>query len=252
MQGAPRLAASAALRAGAGYVLLASTGGAAPPSARQDPVEAVSVALVGDGTLGKEQLARCAAVVIGPGLSLDEETRELLRQLLSGLGVATVYDAGALQPDFLAATTGGSDSERPLPVLTPHDGEFARIVGRPAGPDRIADVRQAAVDLNAVVLLKGPTTVIAHPDGRALLSTAGDERLATAGTGDVLAGTIAAGLAGGLDPFLAAGLGAELHGRAAQLGAARGLVAGDLPPLIVEVLSGDRAPDRQPAATRMD
>jgi NAD(P)H-hydrate epimerase len=121
-------------------------------------------------------------------------------------------------------------------VLTPHDGEFARVTGAAPGPDRIGAARSAAAELGAVVALKGPTTVVAHPDGRALISTAGDKRLASAGTGDVLAGLIGAGLAGGLDPFLAAGLGAELHGRAARVGFDRGFVASDLPPLVAQLL----------------
>lgn len=122
-------------------------------------------------------------------------------------------------------------------VLTPHDGEFRVLTGRLPGPDRIADCRRAAAGLGAIVLLKGPTTVVAHPDGRVLLSTAGDERLATAGSGDVLAGLIAAALAGGLEPLEAAALGAELHGIGACTGYRVGLVAGDLPSLIAEALS---------------
>jgi NAD(P)H-hydrate epimerase len=87
------------------------------------------------------------------------------------------------------------------------------------------------------VLLKGPTTVVAHPDGRVLLSVTGDQRLATAGTGDVLAGIIAAGIAGGLDPFLAAGIGAELHGTAGLAGYRVGMTSGDLPSQVAAVLS---------------
>ena len=133
------------------------------------------------------------------------------------------------------------DGDDPQPevrhVLTPHDGEFRVLTGRLPGSDRVADCRRAAAALGAVVLLKGPTTVVAHPDGRVLLSIAGDQRLATAGSGDVLAGVIATGLAGGLDPLTAAALGAELHGQASLLGYRVGLVAGDLPSLVAEALS---------------
>jgi ADP-dependent NAD(P)H-hydrate dehydratase / NAD(P)H-hydrate epimerase len=113
-------------------------------------------------------------------------------------------------------------------VLTPHDGEFARLAGHPPGDDRLAAARGLAASTGAVVLLKGPTTVVAHPDGRALLSTAGDARLATAGTGDVLSGVIGALLAQGVPAFEAAASGAWLHGRAAMRGPRRGLVASDV------------------------
>ena len=92
----------------------------------------------------------------------------------------------------------------------------------------IRPARRLAAASNAVVLLKGPTTVVAEPGGAALLVTAGDARLATAGTGDVLSGVIAALVARGLDPFRAAASGAFLHGRAATLGPADGLVASDV------------------------
>jgi NAD(P)H-hydrate epimerase len=94
-----------------------------------------------------------------------------------------------------------------------------------------------AAAVGAVVLRKGSTTVVAHPDGSVLVSTAGDQRLATAGSGDVLAGIIAAGLAGGLNPLPAAGLGAELHGLAGCAGYQVGTTAGDLPSQVATVLS---------------
>ncbi len=122
-------------------------------------------------------------------------------------------------------------------VLTPHDGEFAALTGSPPGTDRIAAARHLAADVGAVVLLKGPTTVVAHPDGRVLLSDTGDARLATAGTGDVLAGVVGALCAMGVEPFLAAGMAAFCHSRAADLGWRQGLVAGDLPGLLPEVIS---------------
>ena len=113
-------------------------------------------------------------------------------------------------------------------VLTPHDGEFVRLAGHEPGPDRIAAARSLASASGAVVLLKGPTTVVAHPDGRVRLSISGDARLATAGTGDVLSGIIGALLAQGVDALDAAAAGAWLHGRAAQGGPPRGLVASDV------------------------
>jgi ADP-dependent NAD(P)H-hydrate dehydratase / NAD(P)H-hydrate epimerase len=97
-------------------------------------------------------------------------------------------------------------------------------------------VREAARDLGAVVLLKGPTTIVAEPGGAVLLARAGDARLATLGSGDVLAGVIAALCAGGLDPFRAAAAGAFLHGWAAALGWRRGFVASDLLELLPSAL----------------
>jgi NAD(P)H-hydrate repair Nnr-like enzyme with NAD(P)H-hydrate dehydratase domain len=136
----------------------------------------------------------------------------------------------------------------PATVLTPHDGEFMRLSGHAPGDDRIAAARALAASSGAIVLLKGPTTVVAHPDGRVMLTTSGDERLATAGTGDVLAGIIGALVAQGLDPFPAAAAGAALHGAAAALGWRRGLVAGDLPELLPAALAGPGG--REPMRSR--
>jgi NAD(P)H-hydrate repair Nnr-like enzyme with NAD(P)H-hydrate dehydratase domain len=124
----------------------------------------------------------------------------------------------------------------PSTVLTPHEGEYARLLGAPPGPDRVEAARRLAAATGAVALLKGSTTVVAAPDGRVLLSTSGDARLATAGTGDVLAGMVGALCAQGLDPLRAAAGAASLHGAAAVLGWTRGLVAGDLPDLVPAVL----------------
>ena len=127
-----------------------------------------------------------------------------------------------------------------MPVLTPHDGEFTRLAGAAPGSDRIADVRRLAARVGAVVLLKGPTTVVAGPgpDAETLLVTAGSPRLATAGTGDVLAGVIGAFVARGVAPLHAAALAAHVHGGAASLGPPEGLVAGDLADLVARWLSG--------------
>jgi NAD(P)H-hydrate repair Nnr-like enzyme with NAD(P)H-hydrate dehydratase domain len=99
-------------------------------------------------------------------------------------------------------------------VLTPHAGEFARLTGKAVGLDRFADVRDLARETGCVVLLKGPTTIIAAPDGRLRVVTSGTASLATAGTGDVLSGFIAATIARGHEPLEGAALGAFLHGRA--------------------------------------
>jgi hydroxyethylthiazole kinase-like uncharacterized protein yjeF len=104
-------------------------------------------------------------------------------------------------------------------VLTPHAGEFARLTGSAVGPDRVAAAREAARKTNAIVLLKGHTTVVAAPDGRTLVNPARTAWPATAGSGDVLSGLIGALLAAGRDPFLAAGAAAFLHELAADLAA---------------------------------
>ncbi|HEY6532473.1 MAG TPA: ADP/ATP-dependent (S)-NAD(P)H-hydrate dehydratase, partial [Acidimicrobiales bacterium] len=125
----------------------------------------------------------------------------------------------------------------PTTVLTPHDGEFARLSGAAPGGDRISAARALAAATGAVVLLKGSATVVAAPVGDVLVSIAGDERLASAGTGDVLAGVIGAFLAQGLSPERAAAAGAFIHGRAGALGWPRGLVAGDLPAALPAALA---------------
>ena len=135
--------------------------------------------------------------------------------------------------------------EAPLVVLTPHDGEFAALDGAGPEADRFAAARGLARATGAVVLLKGPTTLVAHPDGSVLAADQGDARLATAGSGDVLTGLILGLLAQGLAPHRAAAAGAFLHGRAGDLAWRRGLVAGDLvdhlPAAFAEVAGGSIA-----------
>ena len=229
MEGAAALAAAGALRAGAGYV----RSSAAPGSL--GPVEVVHQALPADGwwLAMQREIDRFGALVIGNGLGTDATTATEVRSVVAASNIPTVVDA-----DGLTALAGAGEvgALRGLVgahvVLTPHDGEFARLAGSRPGPDRIGAARDLAERLGAVVLLKGGPTVVAHPDGRVLLATSGDARLATAGTGDVLAGIIGALCAQGLEPFLAAAAGADLHGRAAALGWRRGLVASDVAGLV--------------------
>jgi hydroxyethylthiazole kinase-like uncharacterized protein yjeF len=229
--GAPWLSATAALRVGAGNVRMAVPGASGwelPPSevySRLLPAEGWAAAAI-------EDARRCKAVVVGPGLGLDARTGAELRQLLAGVEAPVIVDADALTllgADAAAVLTGRSGQT----VLTPHDGEFERLAGSRPGADRVASVRRLAHETGAVVLLKGPTTVVAHPEGHALLAAAGSPALATAGTGDVLAGAIAAFVARGAHPFLAAAAAAHAHGAAARRHAAA-LVAGDLAELIPE------------------
>ncbi len=188
-----------------------------------------------------EAAAKCKAVVIGPGLGTEPETAEEIRAVVSGAPVPLVIDA-----DALTALGGAREARRLLEgrsapaVLTPHDGEYARIAGEPPGGDRLDAARRLAAATGAVVLLKGPLTAVAAPVASGpdvLLAGAGGPSLATAGSGDVLSGIIGALLARGLPAHEAAAVGAHLHGRAAALGPAEGLVAGDLPGLLARLLS---------------
>ncbi len=226
MTGAARLAASAARRVGAGLVTIAAKGNANLYRAG-DPGTMVDAAPLA------EQRAdiRRNAWLIGPGLGRDR-VPDLLPPLLAS-GRAVVVDA-----DALSACADRPDLLRGAAVLTPHAGEFTRVFG-PIGPDRLAATREAARATGAVVLLKGPDTVIAAPDGRAAINANAPPWLATAGAGDVLAGIITGLLAQGMPPFEAAAAGAWLHGAAGGI-AGEGLIAEDLLPAITGALAAAR------------
>ena len=238
MEGAAGLAATAALRAGAGYVRLSVPDGLV---GSEEPVVADEVVHLPIGLelfLEEEEQARFASMVVGPGLGTADEVADGVRRLVASSGPPLVVDG-----DGLTALAGyrADGSSRPL-VLTPHDGEYFRLTGRPPSPDRMAAARSLAADTGAVVLLKGPTTVVAAPDGRVLLAAAGDARLATAGSGDVLAGIIGALLARGAGPLEAAAAAAHVHGRLATASGLNeltptGVVAGDLSARLVSVLA---------------
>jgi ADP-dependent NAD(P)H-hydrate dehydratase / NAD(P)H-hydrate epimerase len=242
MNGAAALCARAAYRAGAGMVRLGVPGGAlaeAPTS------EAVSVSLGAEGWAGDalEVATRCQAVVVGPGLGRAEATASEVRRLVAESPVPVLVDADGLFA--LGQVSGEPLSGRSTVVLTPHDGEYARLMGAEPGPDRIGASRRLATRSHTVALLKGPTTAVASPDERVLLAMAGTPALATAGTGDVLSGVIGAMLSRGVDPHRAAALAAHVHGRAGARGPGEGLVAGDLPELVAGVLR-----DLRPAGAR--
>jgi NAD(P)H-hydrate epimerase len=237
MEGAAALVARGALRAGAGYVRHAGRGGPVPSM----PVEVVrtelperdwSRALI-DG------LDRFGALVLGNGLGTDDDTAaEVMAVLGAPLTIPIVVDADGLTA--LAGALGDAGSSVPLApqvVLTPHDGEFARLAGNSPGPDRLGATRDLATRLGCTVLLKGGPTVVAGANGQAMVVASGDARLATAGTGDVLAGVIGALAARGVDPFHAAAAGAFLHGEAAVLGWREGLVAGDVADHLPEAIA---------------
>jgi len=239
MTGAPGLCARAAYRAGAGMVRLGIPGG----DLAELPVsEAVGAPLPARGWVS-EALAmsqRCRALVVGPGLGRVESTVSDVREVVSRSELPVVVDADGLYALGTGDEIGAVVRGGPPAVLTPHDGEFARLAGASPPPDRIAATRALAEQAGAVVLLKGATTVVAAPGGYVLLATAGSPRLATAGTGDVLSGVIGAFIARGVEPHHAAALAAHVHGRAAELGPPEGLVAGDLADLVSTWLSGIR------------
>jgi NAD(P)H-hydrate epimerase len=250
MGGAAALACGGAQRAGAGYVRVSTPGGGGP-SAGQIGAEVVHVDLPEEGWAASvlDGLDRFGALLVGNGTGTGAATAEQIRTLVAGSSIPTVVDA-----DGLTALGADATSSSPTTVLTPHDGEYERLAGEPPGADRVEAARSLSRRTGAVVLLKGPATVVAHPDGRVLVSATGDARLATAGTGDVLAGVIAALCARGLEPFRAAAAGAFLHGLAADLGWRDGLVAGDviaLLPVAVERLLDGALDPRYPLVPRL-
>jgi hydroxyethylthiazole kinase-like uncharacterized protein yjeF len=239
MTGAAALCARSAYRSGAGMVRLGVPGG---DLSEAEASEAVSVELPASGwaTAALEAAQRCAAVVVGPGLGRRPSTAAEVRRLTEESPVPVVVDADGL---FALGQFDGDRSLQPRSavVLTPHDGEYERLTGRPPGPDRIDAARRLAAATGAVSLLKGPTTAVAGVDGRVRLGMTGTIKLATAGTGDVLSGVIGAMLSRGVAPLEAAALAAHVHGRAGARGPEEGLVAGDLPDLVSAVLSDLRA-----------
>jgi hydroxyethylthiazole kinase-like uncharacterized protein yjeF len=179
-------------------------------------------------------VGRFAAVAVGPGLggAGDPDLQFVVRTVVAEARPPLVLDAdglNALAGDF---TSLRSRATRGAPaVLTPHAGEYQRLMGAPVGGDRLAAARALAERSGAVVLLKGPGTVIASPEGAVVLNPTGGAALATAGSGDVLTGIVAGFLARGVDAFRAAAAAAWVHGRTAdRLVEANGpgLVAGDL------------------------
>lgn len=225
MLGAPTMSTTAAFRAGAGYVRLS-----VPGVDRLDaPLESVVVEVPAAGwdTPVVDEAHRFRALAVGPGLGRSPEAAASVRAVLAAVDVPVVLDGDALWSLGTDAAVILGARSAPT-VLTPHDGEYERLVGAPPGVDRVASARDLSRSTGAVVLLKGPTTVVADPDGTAYLVRSGDARLATAGTGDVLTGVVAAFLACGATPARAAAAAAHLHGRAASCCPARGAVAADV------------------------
>jgi NAD(P)H-hydrate epimerase len=192
--------------------------------AEDAPIEAVSTSLPRSGWSAEvlDGAERFKAAVAGPGLGRASD--EDVRRFVADVSIPVVVDGDGLTA--LGRDVG--NCARSSTVLTPHDGEFERLTGAFPADDRIASVRELAASAGCTVLLKGPATIVADPNGETRLVTSGDPRLASAGTGDVLAGVIAAFLAAGMPPLDAAACGAHVHGLAAMLGSPVGLVAGDV------------------------
>ncbi len=231
MTGAARMAARAAARIGAGLTTIAVPQEALPIyAAALTSIMAQPVATTQEFT---DLLAdtRLSGFLIGPGAGVNAATKARALAML-GTGRAVVLDADALSvfqddPAQLEHAIKGAC------VMTPHDGEFARLFD--ASGDKLARARKAARRCGAVVVLKGADTVIAAPDGRAIINSNAPATLATAGAGDVLSGIVLGLLTQGTDPFLAAAAAVWLHGAAAQSFGV-GLIAEDLPDLLPGVL----------------
>lgn len=231
--GAARLACRAGLRIGAGLVTLLT-----PPDSvlvNGAHLEAVMLRPFETDLELEDAASRVDAAVIGPGAGVNEGTVSNLFAL-ARTGAGLVIDADALtvfkdDPDELFHVLDRDD------VLTPHPGEFERVFKGllASAPERITATRQAAARAGAVVLLKGSDTVIAAPDGRAVVNGNGSSWLATAGSGDVLAGFIGGLIAQGLDSFDAACAAVWMHSEAAAA-FGPGLIAEDLPGLVPQVL----------------
>lgn len=240
--GAARLAARAGLRGGAGLVRVLCPPDAAPVLAVA--LEAVMLSPFESARDLAHQAEPMDAVVIGPAAGLGEKTVDNVLAL-AGTGAALVIDADALtvfkeRTDALFAVLDRDD------VLTPHEGEFERLFPGLLAEGRETAAHKAAQAAGGVVILKGHATVIAAPDGRLRVNRDGPPWLATAGTGDVLAGLTAALIAQRMDSFDAASAAVWIHAEAAR-GFGPGLISEDLPDLIPGVLS--RLFDRRDTAT---
>lgn len=245
-RGAALLAAEGALRAGAGLVTLASVEPVLAAASARLPECCLLPCIDGaEGGISPESLSllrrqKAAVLLAGPGLGYTAqstaraaETRTLIQQLLSSFAGCAVLDA-----DGLNAAAGLLSAGQPLPhpagalVLTPHPGEMARLTGLSTGAvnaDREGIARRFAQQWDAVVLLKGMRTIIAAPDGRCFVNPSGNPGLARGGSGDALAGILAALLACGLEAAEAASCAAWLHGAAADRAAAQRGEYGMLP-----------------------
>jgi NAD(P)H-hydrate epimerase len=250
--GAAVLSALGAMRAGAGVVRVAAAESVAARVAGAVPEvtwmsldeEAPGLIAPGGWRRVTAEAGDYDAVVIGPGLGSQPATQRRARQLVASLDMPAVVDADGL--NALADQPRWWQGLGASLVLTPHSGEFARLTGEPA-PDaddddaRSAAAAAAALRWNQVVVLKGAHTIVAEPGGELLRSDVATPTLATAGSGDVLAGAIGAFLASGAEPMAAAGCAVAVHGAAGLVAAERigrtGVMARDLANLLPEAIA---------------
>jgi NAD(P)H-hydrate epimerase len=249
LTGAPCMAAEAAARAGAGYVT------ACVPASlnlifETRLLEVMTVPLPDrDGSLGTagvdtvlKRAERSDALVLGPGIGRQEDALELMRRLARDAPLPILLDADGLNAH--AGALSSLAGRAAATVLTPHAGELGRLLdsdSKTIAAQRLACVRRAAAESAAIVVLKGDDTLVAHPDGRVGVSRGGAAALATAGTGDVLSGLVAAYLAKHMDPFHAACAGVLVHARAGRLASERigaeGVIARDVIELLPHALA---------------
>ena len=237
MTGAASLVCASAMRAGAGIVHLSTRGDV---NGAQFPTEVVHRALPHSDWADflSPDARRFGALVIGPGLGRGDDVALELREVLANVALPAVVDGDGIAESVDPRGGYGTLAGRTAPtVLTPHDGEFASIGGDAAGADRVGTTRDLAARTNCTVLRKGPTTIVACAGHPTYLVVSGDERLATAGSGDVLAGIVGAFLARGVGAPEAAAAAAFVHGTAGSCLSVEGSIARDIVSVIPDVLS---------------
>jgi hydroxyethylthiazole kinase-like uncharacterized protein yjeF len=242
LTGAPSLASEAAARAGAGYVTACVPASLNPIfEVRLLEVMTVPVADL-DGAISAgavtevlERTGRVQSLVLGPGLGRHPETLDLARAVAAAADVPLLLDADGLNAHAGAEHLRALAARGAPTVITPHAGELGRLLEQPSAEieaHRLDAARRAAAASGAIVLLKGDDTLVAEPEGRVAVSRGGASALATAGTGDVLSGVIAAYLAKRMDPFHAACAGVFVHAAAGRLAAQdignEGVIASDV------------------------
>lgn len=233
LTGAAALASTAALKSGAGLVTLAIAESLNDiMEVKLTEVMTLPLPEAAAGSIGTDALApilefaeKCDAVAIGPGLGNHPETKELIQEIIRQLDKPLVIDADALN----AISECGSllTGTKALPILTPHPGEMARLIGLSAeevNQDRVYVARLAAEQFGSIVILKGARTIVAYPDGEVYINISGNAGMATGGTGDILTGMISSMIAQGLSSHTAALVSVYLHGLAGDISAQSGMI----------------------------
>ncbi len=252
--GAPYFSSLSFLKAGGGYSRLAAPASIIPFIAKKGK-ELVFIPQreTAGGSIARENRDRLLALaekadmtVIGPGLSLDEETQKLVREMVAAVRRPVLIDG-----DGLTAVAGYPRilrARKEATILTPHPGEMSRITGKAVAEierDRVRVLQAAASELKSIIVLKGPHSLIGAPDGRVFINLSGNAGMATAGSGDVLAGAIAAMFGLGLSPEDAARKGVFIHGLSGDLAAADkgedGITARDIMDYLPRAVKLDRA-----------